>query len=75
LETEPLGTAGPLALARDVLTANDNDIFFVLNSDVLFLFLNLQIICTFPLENLLKFHKSHGKEGTIMVTKVLEPAK
>jgi mannose-1-phosphate guanylyltransferase len=38
LETEPLGTAGPLALARDVLTANDNDIFFVLNSDVLFLF-------------------------------------
>ncbi|CAF1240708.1 unnamed protein product [Rotaria sordida] len=32
-ETEPLGTAGPLALAREYLEA-DNDSFFVLNSDV-----------------------------------------
>lgn len=64
-ETEPLGTAGPLALARDMLT-QDDDPFFVLNSDV---------ICEFPLKDLLEFHRSHGKEGTILVTKVEEPSK
>lgn len=63
-ETEPLGTAGPLALARDML--NDGDPFFVLNSD---------IICNFPFEELLAYHKKHGGEGTIMVTKVEEPSK
>ena len=57
VETEPLGTAGPLALAREVL-GKDNDPFFVLNSDV---------ICEFPFEQLLAFHKAHGNEGTILV--------
>ncbi|KAL5013535.1 hypothetical protein ScPMuIL_007805 [Solemya velum] len=65
LETEPLGTAGPIALARQLLT-EDNDPFFVLNSD---------IICDFPFKDMIKFHKNHGKEGTIMVTKVEEPSK
>ena len=65
VEKEPLGTAGPLALARDVLT-KDNSPFFVLNSDV---------ICEFPFEQLVAFHKSHGKQGTIIVTKVEEPSK
>jgi len=64
-ETEPLGTAGPLALARELLNS-DGEPFFVLNSDV---------ICTFPFAELLAFHKSHGAEGTIMVTKVEEPSK
>jgi mannose-1-phosphate guanylyltransferase len=64
LESEPLGTAGPLALARDVL--NDGEPFFVLNSDV---------ICEFPFHDLIAFHKNHGKEGTILVTKVEEPSK
>jgi mannose-1-phosphate guanylyltransferase len=59
-EQEPLGTAGPLALARDLLMTDDEP-FFVLNSDV---------TCKFPLVELLQFHKKHGKEGTIMVTKV-----
>jgi len=63
-ETEPLGTAGPLALAKEFL--NDGEPFFVLNSD---------IICEFPFADLLAFHKSHGGEGTIMVTKVEEPSK
>jgi len=63
-ETEPLGTAGPLALAKDLL--KDGEPFFVLNSDV---------ICEFPFADLLAFHKSHGAEGTIMVTKVEEPSK
>jgi len=63
-ESEPLGTAGPLALAKDIL--NDGEPFFVLNSDV---------ICIFPFQDMLDFHKKHGKEGTIMVTKVEEPSK
>ncbi|KAJ3375112.1 mannose-1-phosphate guanyltransferase [Allomyces arbusculus] len=65
VETEPLGTAGPLALARDIL-AKDDSPFFVLNSDV---------ICEFPFAELTAFHKKHGGEGTIMVTKVEEPSK
>ena len=52
--------AGPLALARDLLAGDEP--FFVLNSDV---------ICTFPFEELLAFHKAHGKEGTILVTQVI----
>lgn len=59
-----MGTAGPIALARDLL--NDGDPFFVFNSDV---------ICEYPLKELLEYHKSHGKEGTIMVTPVEEPSK
>lgn len=64
-ETEPLGTAGPLALARDHFLA-DRSPFFVLNSDV---------ICEFPFEEMIQFHKSHQCEGTIVVTKVEEPSK
>ena len=61
-EKTPLGTAGPLALAAEHL-GNDDEPFFVLNSDV---------TCQFPLKELLAFHKNHGKEGTIMVTQVKE---
>jgi len=64
-EKEPLGTAGPLALSREVL-AKDDEPFFVLNSDV---------ICDFPFKEMVEFHKSHGGEGTIVVTKVEEPSK
>jgi mannose-1-phosphate guanylyltransferase len=60
-ETEPLGTAGPLALARDKLADGSGDPFFVLNSDV---------ISEYPFAELIQFHKSHGGEATIMVTKV-----
>nr|WHO17378.1 mannose-1-phosphate guanylyltransferase [Anoectochilus roxburghii] len=65
-ETEPLGTAGPLALARDKLIDGSGEPFFVLNSDV---------ISEYPFAELVKFHKSHGGEATIMVTKVDEPSK
>ncbi|KAF2894657.1 hypothetical protein ILUMI_11518 [Ignelater luminosus] len=64
-ETEPLGTAGPIALAKDYLS-DSSESFFVLNSD---------IICEFPFEDLIKFHNKHNKEGTIVVTKVEEPSK
>jgi mannose-1-phosphate guanylyltransferase len=65
VEQEPLGTAGPLKLAEKIL-AKDDSPFFVLNSDV---------ICEYPFAKLAEFHKSHGNEGTIVVTKVEEPSK
>ncbi|KAI8813433.1 mannose-1-phosphate guanyltransferase Mpg1 [Cladochytrium replicatum] len=65
VESEPLGTAGPLAMAREHLTV-DSDPFFVLNSDV---------VCEFPFAKLLEFHRAHGGEGTIMVTRVEDPSK
>jgi len=64
-EKEPMGTAGPLALARDILDDGSGDPFFVLNSDV---------ICEFPLKDMLAFHKESGAEGTILVTQVRPPA-
>lgn len=60
-ETEPLGTAGPLALARDKLIDSSGEPFFVLNSDV---------ISEYPLKEMIAFHKAHGGEASIMVTKV-----
>nr|GMD59064.1 mannose-1-phosphate guanylyltransferase 1 [Ipomoea batatas] len=65
-ETEPLGTAGPLALARDKLIDDSGEPFFVLNSDV---------ISEYPFKEMIEFHKSHGGEASIMVTKVDEPSK
>ncbi|KAE8661116.1 putative mannose-1-phosphate guanylyltransferase 2 [Hibiscus syriacus] len=65
-ETEPLGTAGPLALARDKLIDGSGEPFFVLNSDV---------ISEYPLKKMISFHKGHGGEASIMVTKVDEPSK
>ncbi|XP_077235287.1 mannose-1-phosphate guanylyltransferase 1-like isoform X2 [Tasmannia lanceolata] len=65
-ETEPLGTAGPLALAREKLMEQPSEPFFVFNSD---------ITCEYPLEEMIEFHKAHGGEASILVTKVDEPSK
>ncbi|KAH9864185.1 mannose-1-phosphate guanyltransferase [Plenodomus biglobosus] len=65
VETEPLGTAGPLKLAENIL-GKDETPFFVLNADV---------TCDYPFKQLAEFHKNHGDEGTIVVTKVEEPSK
>lgn len=64
-EEEPMGTAGPLALARHILDDGSGTPFFVLNSDV---------ICDYPLTDMLAFHKSSGAEATILVTKVEDPS-
>ncbi|KAJ1799186.1 mannose-1-phosphate guanyltransferase [Coemansia sp. RSA 2399] len=65
IEKEPLGTAGPLALARKIL-GKDESPFFVLNADV---------TCEYPFEKMRDFHLAHGNEGTILATKVEEPSK
>lgn len=61
-EKVPMGTAGPIALAREMLEADGED-FFVLNSDV---------ICEYPLREALAFHKEKNAEATILLTKVRE---
>lgn len=55
--TCPPTPAGPLALARDLLSET-TDPFFVLNSDV---------ICNFPFQAMVQFHRHHGQEGSILV--------
>lgn len=65
-EPEPMGTAGPLALAREILDDGSGTPFFVLNSDV---------TCDYPLRELMEYHKSKGAEATILVTKVEDPSK
>ncbi len=52
----PLGTAGPIKLAEKYLA--DCEEFLVLNSD---------IICRYPFEELIEYHRSKGCEGTIVV--------
>ncbi|KAA0184732.1 Mannose-1-phosphate guanyltransferase beta [Fasciolopsis buskii] len=64
-EDEALDTAGPLAQAAGYLDSN-NESFLVLNSD---------IICRYPFKQMIEFHRSHGHEGTMVVTKVEEPSK
>lgn len=45
---------------------NPSGLLFVFNSDV---------ICSYPLQEMVKYHKEHGCEGTIMVTAVDDPSK
>lgn len=60
LEDVPMGTAGPIRPAKDlILKDNPSGLLFVFNSDV---------ICHFPLDKMVDYHKAHGGEGTIMVT-------
>ncbi|CAI5482828.1 unnamed protein product [Closterium sp. Yama58-4] len=69
-EEEPLGTAGPLALAKNILlkstASSPPQPFFMLNSDV---------ICDYPFKGLLDLHISRGAEATLMVTRVEDPSK
>jgi len=65
-ESEPLGTAGPIALAKSEGLLSETRPFIVINCDV---------ACDFNMRALLDFHRAHGKMGTIMVNRVDEPAK
>ena len=67
IEHEPLGTAGPIRLAKEkILEGNESGMFFVFNSDV---------ICDYPLSKFVEFHKAHGKEGTILTSVVEDPTR
>lgn len=66
-EDVPMGTGGPIRLAKDkILENNEDGMFFCFNSD---------IICDFPLKEMIEFHKSHGNEGTLVTTKVEDPSR
>ena len=66
-EEVPMGTGGPLRLAKELIEKdNEEGLFFVSNSDV---------ICEYPLEDMIRFHKNHGREGSIFVTQVEDPSK
>jgi mannose-1-phosphate guanylyltransferase len=66
-EDEPMGTGGPLRIAKDIIKeGNEDGMFFCFNSDV---------ICDFPLKQMIEAHKTHGKEGTLVTTKVEEPSR
>lgn len=63
-EETPLGTAGPIGLAKSVL--QQADLIFIFNAD---------IICEYPLKELMEFHEKHGKEGTIVTKPVKDPSR
>lgn len=66
-ETEALGTAGPLKLAEEhIMAMGPEGLLFVFNSD---------IVCDYPLQELLARHKQHGKEGTIVLATVEDPSR
>jgi mannose-1-phosphate guanylyltransferase len=65
-EETPLGTAGPIGLAKHILSQSEGDEIFVFNSD---------ITCRFPLKEMLEYHRTHKREGTLVVTKVKDPSK
>eukprot|EP00920_Eleutheroschizon_duboscqi_P036091 GHVT01087303.1.p1 GENE.GHVT01087303.1~~GHVT01087303.1.p1 ORF type:complete len:345 (-),score=27.87 GHVT01087303.1:525-1559(-) len=66
-EEEPMGTAGPIRLAEEIIMdpEDTSEEFFVCNSDV---------ICHFPLHDMLEFHRFRKAEGTILVTKMDDPS-
>ncbi|GAA5870672.1 hypothetical protein JCM8547_005026 [Rhodosporidiobolus lusitaniae] len=60
-EYQSLGTAGGLYHYRDLILKGNPDQVFVLHSDV---------VSTWPLQELQKFHGSHRGVGTVMAVKV-----
>eukprot|EP00304_Pavlova_gyrans_P006101 CAMPEP_0206049646 /NCGR_PEP_ID=MMETSP1466-20131121/27280_1 /ASSEMBLY_ACC=CAM_ASM_001126 /TAXON_ID=44452 /ORGANISM="Pavlova gyrans, Strain CCMP608" /LENGTH=432 /DNA_ID=CAMNT_0053424737 /DNA_START=42 /DNA_END=1341 /DNA_ORIENTATION=- len=68
IEKSSLGTAGPLKLAESLITndGSSQEPFFVLNGDVL---------CSFPLRDMLHVHVQHKGCGTVMTTWNDEPSK
>lgn len=62
-----MGTAGPIKLAESIIKEGGEDtLLFVFNSD---------IVCDYPLEELLNFHKGHKKEATIVLATVEDPSR
>ncbi|KAJ1626699.1 nucleotide-diphospho-sugar transferase [Pavlovales sp. CCMP2436] len=68
METSSLGTAGPLKLAQGLITndGSSQEPFFVLNGDVL---------CSFPLKDMIHVHMKHKGVGTIMTTRNAQPSR
>lgn len=61
VEEVPLGSAGAIYNAKDLLVPSIADYFFVFNAD---------IICNFPLQEMMEFHKEKKGMCTIATTQV-----
>lgn len=60
-EETRLGTFGGINHFRNEILSNDNEGFFVMHCD---------IVCSFPLVEIWNFHKTHGREITILGKRV-----
>lgn len=60
-ETEPMGTAGGLLAFEQDIIATKPDAVIVAAGD---------IFCSFPFQQLLSFHRAHGKTATVMGVRV-----
>ena len=62
-----MGTAGPIGLAAPhLLSDNQDEMFFVLNSD---------IVCHYDFQKMIEKHRSHAGAATICVKEVEDPSK
>lgn len=48
---------------------------FVCNFHLIWFHICSDVVCEFPLAAMLTFHRLHGGEGTVLVTKVDDPSK
>ena len=65
IEEQARGNAGAFKAAEAKITADGNDApFIVVNSDVL---------CTYPLRDLLHTHIKHARECTVLTTRCTDP--
>ncbi|KAL8435580.1 hypothetical protein Efla_004823 [Eimeria flavescens] len=90
-EDEPLGTGGPIRLAKSLLLEDDDPApaaaaakeggggggiaRSIAEETECFFVCNSDVICSFPLEAMWAFHKQTAAEATILVTKVSDPSK
>ncbi|ORM40973.1 Mannose-1-phosphate guanyltransferase beta [Babesia sp. Xinjiang] len=67
IETESLGTAGPLRHAKSFICDPDDacELLLVLNSD---------IICNYPFAEMISAHRKNKADATILVTKTTHPS-
>ncbi|EOD35238.1 hypothetical protein EMIHUDRAFT_363030 [Emiliania huxleyi CCMP1516] len=66
-ETEPAGTAGALKHAEALVTDDGTN-------DAPFIVVNADVLCSYPLRDLLLAHLKRGREGTLLTTRSEEPS-
>jgi len=66
-EEQAMGTAGAIKNAEELITdgGKNESPFIVVNADVL---------CSYPLKDLLRAHVKHGRQGTLLTTRTDQPS-
>jgi len=65
-EDKPAGTAGALKRAEALITDGGSN-------DAPFIVVNFDVLCSYPLRDLLLTHVKHGRQGTILTTRTDTP--